>query len=90
MLAMRAFAECAEVLPEPIGYCHDAINDARFLANHDVCMGAGLDDPATPDVDETVGATSDIGFHIRIPCKFPCNMPHYPLCYSVVQVASCD
>ena len=65
MTAMRAFAECAEVLPEPVGYCHDAINDARYLANQDVCMGAPTgDDPATPDVDESKGNNHDIGFHI--------------------------
>ena len=69
MRAMRAFAECAEALPEPVGYCHDAINNARYLANHDVCAGAVPDDPATPDVDEGAGATTDIGFHIRIPFR---------------------
>ena len=25
------------------------------------------DDPSTPDVDESVGSTTDVGFHIRIP-----------------------
>ena len=67
MDAMRAFAECAEVFPEPVGYCHDAINDARYLANQDVCMGLPEDDPSTEDVDESKGANHDIGFHIRIP-----------------------
>ena len=67
MTAMRAFAECAEVLPEPVGYCHDSIQDAAYLANHDVCGGAPQDDPSTEDVDESLGATTDIGFHIRIP-----------------------
>jgi hypothetical protein len=63
MSAMRAFAECAEATPEPVGYCHDAIDDARFLANQDVCMGAAEDDPATPDVDEAKGSNHDIGSH---------------------------
>ena len=67
MTAMRAFAECAEVYPEPVGYCHDSIQDAGYLANHDVCGGLPEDDPATEDVNEALGATTDIGFHVRIP-----------------------
>jgi len=35
--AMRAFAECAAVTPEPPGYCHGSLTSARQLANHDVC-----------------------------------------------------
>lgn len=65
--AMRAFAVCAEVIPEPVGYCHDAINSARYLANQDVCSGAQTsDDPSTPDVDESKGMNHDIGFHVSI------------------------
>ena len=40
--------------PEPAGYCHGALNDTTVLANHDVCVD---------------GATTDIGFHIRITFK---------------------
>ena len=49
------------------GYCHDAIDNARYLANHDVCMSAiGVqDDPETPDVNEAAGATTDIGCEHR-------------------------
>ena len=51
----------------PAGYCHDAIDNARYLANHDVCMSAiGVqDDPETPDVNEAAGATTDIGCEHR-------------------------
>jgi hypothetical protein len=62
MTAMRAFAECAEVYPEPVGYCHDSIQDAGYLANHDVCGGLPEDDPATEDVNEALGATTDVGW----------------------------
>ena len=48
------------VFPEPVGYCHDAINDARYLANQDVCMGLPEDDPSTEDVDESKGANHDV------------------------------
>lgn len=70
MRAMRAFAECAEVIPEPCGYCHDAIDNARFLANHDVCAGCdGNNNYGTGagstwtngDGTATGGATTDIG-----------------------------
>ena len=44
--AMREFARCASVTPEPAGYCHGAISSADRLANHDVC---------------TNGATENIG-----------------------------
>jgi hypothetical protein len=54
MWAMREFARCAAVSPEPQGYCHGAITSADKLANHDVC---------------TNGATTSIGFHIRAPFK---------------------
>jgi hypothetical protein len=60
MKAMRAFAACADVSPEPVGYCHGSLLSAEKLANHEVCRG-GVDDPATPDTDESLGATSDIG-----------------------------
>ena len=50
--AMRAFAECTQVSPEPPGYCHGSLGSAADLSNHGVC---------------TNGATTDIGFHIRIP-----------------------
>ena len=50
-----------------ISDCHDAIDNARYLANHDVCMSAvGVqDDPETPDVNEAAGATTDIGCEHR-------------------------
>ena len=81
MKAMRAFATCAEVIPEPCGYCHDAINNARFLSNHDVCAGCDgngnfgsatggqsyTNDGSTGAA--TGGATTDIGFHIRVPFR---------------------
>ena len=54
MWAMRQFARCAAVSPEPQGYCHGAITSADKLANHDIC---------------TNGATTNIGFHIRVPFK---------------------
>ena len=62
--AMRAFATCASVNPEPAGYCHGALQDGSMLSNHMVCMSGLPDDPATADVDELQGATTDIGFHV--------------------------
>ena len=38
--AMRAFAECSAVVPEPEGYCHGALNTASKLSNHEVCAGS--------------------------------------------------
>jgi hypothetical protein len=67
MTAMQAFAACADVVPEPVGYCHGSLASAAHLANHEVCMGAPADDPSTPDVDESLGSTENIAFHIRIP-----------------------
>ena len=73
--AMHAFAECAEVIPEPCGYCHDALDSARYLANHDVC--AGCEGPATfgqpgdtesgygTDAFTGGGSTTDIGCEHR-------------------------
>ena len=58
MEAMRAFAECADAEMEPVGYCHGSLGDASKLANHDVCLN---------------GATTNIGFHLRIP--FRVHMP---------------
>ena len=58
--AMQAFAACADVVPEPLGYCHGALASASSLANQDVCMGAGADDPSTPDVDESKGSNHDV------------------------------
>jgi hypothetical protein len=52
--ALSEFATCAEVEPEPTGYCHGAISSAAALRNQDVCMS---------------GSTTDIGFHIRIPFR---------------------
>ena len=56
--AMREFARCASVSPEPAGFCRGSISSADKLANHDVC---------------TAGATTNIGFHIRVPFKV--NVP---------------
>lgn len=67
--AMRAFATCAAAVPEVAGYCHGALQDGSMLSNHMVCMSGVADDPATADVDESQGATTDIGFHIRIPFR---------------------
>jgi hypothetical protein len=53
MWAMRQFARCAAVSPEPAGYCHGAISSADKLANHDIC-----------GTDAAPGATTNIGFHI--------------------------
>ena len=73
--AMHAFAECAEVIPEPCGYCHDALDSARYLANHDVC--AGCEGPAPfgqpgdtesgygTDAFTGGGSTTDIGCEHR-------------------------
>ena len=62
MSAMQAFAACADVTPEPIGYCHGSLLDASHLANHEICMGAATgDDPTTPDVNEGEGSTENIG-----------------------------
>ena len=52
--ALAEFAACAEIEPEPTGYCHGAISSAAFLRNQDVCMG---------------GSRTNIGFHIRIPFR---------------------
>ena len=38
--AMRAFARCAAVEPQPPGYCHGSLASASVLANHEVCSGA--------------------------------------------------
>ena len=35
--AMRAFASCAQVSPEPLGYCHGSLASASDLSNHGVC-----------------------------------------------------
>ena len=72
MTAMQAFAACADVTPEPVGYCHGSLMSASHLANHEVCTGT-VDDQSTPDVDESQGATENIGFHIRVP--FVVNLP---------------
>ena len=50
--ALRAFAACAEVVPEPMGYCHGALPSAALLSNQAVCVA---------------GSTTSIGFHVRIP-----------------------
>ena len=71
--AMRAFATCAAVVPEPAGYCHGVLQDGSALSNHVVCMSGIPDDPATADVDESQGATTDIGFHIRAGVPFRVN-----------------
>ena len=62
-----SFEASKQRLHRPAGYCHDAIDNARYLANHDVCMSAiGVqDDPETPDVNEAAGATTDIGCEHR-------------------------
>ena len=50
--ALREFALCSAVNPQPEGYCHASLASAMYLRNQDVCVA---------------GANSDIGFHIRIP-----------------------
>eukprot|EP01043_Picozoa_sp_COSAG02_P075429 COSAG02_NODE_15551_length_1161_cov_0.677966_2_plen_321_part_01 len=50
--ALREFALCSAVSPQPEGYCRASLASAMYLRNGDVCVG---------------GASSDIGFHIRIP-----------------------
>ena len=53
--ALAAFTAC-ESRQQPDGYCSVVISSAEFLSNQHVCAG---------------GATSNIGFHIRIP--FDCH-----------------
>ena len=67
--AMRAFAACSTANMAVPGYCHGALQDGSMLSNHMVCLSGLPDDPATTDVDESAGATTDIGFHIRIPFR---------------------
>eukprot|EP01052_Picozoa_sp_SAG31_P012837 SAG31_NODE_760_length_12279_cov_2.439655_1_plen_241_part_00 len=50
--ALAEFAACAEVTPEPPGYCHGSLPTAAFLRNQAVCLD---------------GASRNIAFHIRIP-----------------------
>jgi hypothetical protein len=45
---------CAGVNPQPPGYCRGSLLSAALLSNHDVCLN---------------GATTDIGYHIRIPFR---------------------
>ena len=52
--ALRIFAQCAGVNPQPPGYCRGSLASAAFLANHDVCQS---------------GSTSNIGFHVRMPFR---------------------
>ena len=70
--AMRAFAACASTSPEPAGFCHGSLKDAAMLSNQANCAQSlipNVDDPTTPDVDESQSthAVENIGFHIRIP-----------------------
>ena len=69
--AMRAFAECSAVVPEPEGYCHGALNTASKLSNHEVCVGSNENnddwrndpnDGGASDHDDAGGSTTDIGF----------------------------
>ncbi len=69
MDAMRAFAECSATIPEVPGFCSGALQTGSALSNHMVCMSGLPDDPATEDVNESQGATTDIGFHIRVPFR---------------------
>jgi hypothetical protein len=72
MWAMRAFARCSEVRPQAPGYCHGSLTSAAQLANHEVCAGPNVNDEewradmSAGHVDAG-GATTDIGFHIRMP-----------------------
>jgi hypothetical protein len=52
--AMRAFSECADHSPQPVGYCHGAISSAAELSNQAVCQQ---------------GAQLNIGIHLRIPFR---------------------
>jgi|EP01046_Picozoa_sp_COSAG06_P003293 hypothetical protein len=67
--AMRAFASCATTNEATPGYCHGALQDASMLSNQMVCASGLPDDPATEDVNESHGASTDIGFHVRIPFR---------------------
>ena len=67
--AMRAFAECSAVVPEPEGYCHGALNTASKLSNHEVCAGSNENnddwrndptDGGASDHDDAGGATTDV------------------------------
>ena len=74
MWAMRAFAECAAVVPEPEGYCHGAISTAAKLANHEVCTGSNQNNEdwrgqQSGSHADAGGATTNIGFHIRLPFR---------------------
>ena len=51
--ALRAFATCAEVTPEPTGYCHGALASAAQLSNQAVCV-----DGATTDIGKSILATA--------------------------------
>ena len=50
--ALRAFAQCAEKIPEPAGYCHGSLTSAAKLSNAANCKSA---------------SNKNIAFHIRIP-----------------------
>ncbi len=75
--ALRAFATCAEVMPEPMGYCHGALSSAAQLSNQAVCVaGATTDIGKTncsnlmlphPDALPKCCLLYSSGFHIRIP-----------------------
>ena len=71
--AMRAFAVCAEASMEPPGYCHGSLLSGEFLANHVVCQGTNTNNEDWRVGTDAGGATTDIGFHIRIP--FRVHMP---------------
>ena len=42
--ALRTFAQCAGVNPQPLGYCSGSLASAAFLANHDVCAAGSTSD----------------------------------------------
>ena len=76
--AMRAFAQCASVMPEPEGYCHGSLKSAAQLANHEVCSGSNNNQQRAGDVGvhaaatqgwsgaDAGGATTNIGLAKRI------------------------
>jgi hypothetical protein len=63
--ALRTFAQCAGVNPQPAGYCRGSLASAAYLANHDVCES---------------GSTSNIGFHVRLPFRITVQ-GHYEFRY---------
>ena len=61
MGAIRAFAQCAEQNPGVPGYCRGSLQDAKMLANQDVCeRPSGCDGRVNAWVDDD-GCHTDTG-----------------------------